>query len=74
MASLNVVSLFTKVTLNETFKLLEAIFDRRTIDLFNIPLTTTYFLHKRVVYEQSDGVTMGSPLSPAIANFFMEDF
>ena len=26
------------------------------------------------VYEQTDGVAMVSPLSPGIANFFMEDF
>jgi hypothetical protein len=25
-------------------------------------------------YEQTDGVAMGSPLSPVVANFFMEDF
>jgi hypothetical protein len=25
-------------------------------------------------YEQMDGVAMGSPLSPVIANFFMEEF
>jgi hypothetical protein len=25
-------------------------------------------------YEQTDGVAMGSPLSPVIANFYMEDF
>jgi hypothetical protein len=25
-------------------------------------------------YEQMDGVAMGSPLSPVIPNFFMEDF
>jgi len=24
--------------------------------------------------EQADGVAMGSPLSPVIANFYMEDF
>ena len=26
------------------------------------------------LYEQTDGVAMGSPLSPVIANFYMEDF
>ncbi|KAG8226743.1 hypothetical protein J437_LFUL004394 [Ladona fulva] len=41
MVSLDVVSLFTKVPLKLTFQLLEAIFDKRTIDLINIALTTT---------------------------------
>ena len=33
-----------------------------------------YFCFDGKFYEQTDGVAMGSPLSPVIANFFMEDF
>jgi hypothetical protein len=29
-------------------------------------------MFKRQFYEQTDGVAMGSPLSPVIADFFME--
>jgi hypothetical protein len=35
--------------------------------------TSTYFCFDGQFYEQTDGVAMGSPLSPVIANFFMED-
>jgi predicted GIY-YIG superfamily endonuclease len=44
------------------------------VDLFKITLTSTYFLFDGQYYEQTDGVAMGSPLSPAVANFFMESF
>ena len=33
--------------------------------------TTGLFLYKDVLYQQIDGVTMGSPLGPSLANFFM---
>ncbi|MGR8650110.1 hypothetical protein ACNGQH_25240, partial [Escherichia coli] len=36
--------------------------------------TTTYFVWNNNFYEQIDGVAMGSPLSPVVANFFMEHF
>ncbi|KAG8236414.1 hypothetical protein J437_LFUL012835 [Ladona fulva] len=54
MVILDVVSLFTKVPLKETFQQLEAIFDKRTIDLFNIALTTTYFLYEGVELLQQE--------------------
>ena len=37
-------------------------------------LTSTYFCVDGQFYEQTDGVAKGSPLSPVIANFYMEDF
>jgi hypothetical protein len=37
-------------------------------------VTSTYFCIDGQFYEQTDGVVMGSTLSPVIANFFMEDF
>jgi len=42
--------------------------------LFKLVLTSTYFCVNSQYLEQTDGVAMGSPLSPVIANFFMEDF
>jgi hypothetical protein len=44
------------------------------LQLFKHTLTTTYFLYNGEFYEQTDGVAMGSPLSPVIANFYMEYF
>jgi hypothetical protein len=37
-------------------------------------LTSTYFYFDRQFYKQTDGITIGSPLSPVIANFYMEGF
>ncbi|XP_071441632.1 uncharacterized protein [Hetaerina americana] len=74
MISLDVVSLFTRVPLQETLSLLEKKFDADTVKLFHHALTSTYFTFDNSYYEQKDGVAMGSPLSPAIANFFMEEF
>jgi hypothetical protein len=42
--------------------------------LFQHKLTSTYFCFDGQYYEQTDGVAMGSPLSPVTANFYMEDF
>ncbi|XP_046382334.1 uncharacterized protein LOC124153280 [Ischnura elegans] len=74
MVSFDVVSLFTKVPLKETLQLLSARFNAKIVNLFQHVLTSTYFQFRGEFYEQTDGVAMGSPLSPAIANFFMEDF
>ncbi|XP_046406220.1 uncharacterized protein LOC124171127 [Ischnura elegans] len=74
MISLDVVSLFTRVPLHEALSHLEKKFDANTVKLFHHALTSTYFTFDNCYYEQKDGVAMGSPLSPAIANFFMEDF
>jgi hypothetical protein len=37
-------------------------------------VTSTYFCFDGQYYKQSDGVEMGSPLSPVITSFVMEDF
>ena len=74
MVSLDVVSLLTRVPLVDTLSLLEKKFDAKTVKLFNHVLTSSYFSFEEIFYEQRDGVAMGSPLSPAIADFFMENF
>lgn len=43
-------------------------------DLLELTLDTTYFQHQGQVYQQVYGAAMGSPLSPVIANIFMEEF
>jgi hypothetical protein len=48
--------------------------DEDILRLFRHVLTTSYFSLKGQFYEQIDGVAMGSPLSPFIAKFYMEDF
>ena len=37
-------------------------------------VTNTYFLFQGKYYEQVQGAAMGSPISPLIANIFMEEF
>ena len=60
--------------LTETIDLLRPHFNNKEIDLFIHCLTSSYFLWNNTFYEQTDGVAMGSPLSPMVANFFMEHF
>ena len=42
--------------------------------LLEFCLTHTYFLFQGKYYEQVQGAAMGSPISPLIANIFMEEF
>ena len=74
MVSFDVVSLFTKVPVADSLSLLSQHFEDSILALFRHVLTSTYFCYDGQFYEQTDGVAMGSPLSPVIANFFMEDF
>jgi hypothetical protein len=74
MVSFDVVSLFTKVPIEDSLQLLSIHFENNILALFKHVLTSTYFSFDGQFYEQTDGVAMGSPLSPVRANFFMEDF
>ena len=42
--------------------------------LLEFCLTNTYFFFQGKYYEQVQGAAMGSPISPLIANIFMEEF
>ena len=44
------------------------------ITLLESCFKNTYFLFQGKYFEQVDGVAMGSPFSPLIANLFMEEF
>jgi len=69
-----VVSLFTRVPVVDSIELLSHHFEDDVLTLLKHILTSTYFCFGGQFYEQTDGVALGSPLSPLIANFFMEDF
>ncbi|XP_054709735.1 uncharacterized protein LOC129219380 [Uloborus diversus] len=74
LISFDVVSLFTKDPVEDALQLITPIFPPDIAALFKHVLTTTYFQWNTKFYEQRDGVAMGNPLSPVIANFYMEFF
>ena len=40
--------------------------------LLKIYLRTTYFVYRNQFFEQAEGAAVGSPVSPVVANLFME--
>jgi hypothetical protein len=48
--------------------------DEQMVVLVRHVLSITYFLYNDSFYDQKDGVAMGSPLAPVMANFCMEHF
>ena len=85
LVSFDVKSLFTQVPVDEALKVVEerlandqTIGDRtslpvsKLVELTNLCLRSTYFQPGDNFYEQTDGAAMGSPLSPVIANLYLE--
>jgi hypothetical protein len=72
--SFDVVFLFTMMPIEEALRLLSRNFDEAILRLFRHVLTFSFFSFNGQFYEQTDGVAMGSPPSPVIANYFMEYF
>ena len=81
MISYNVCSLFTSIPLKETIDIaVNLIFDRwpdlkiarqELKKLFELATSGTHFLFEGNYYDQVDGVAMGCPLHPMLANLFM---
>ncbi|MCY6488407.1 reverse transcriptase domain-containing protein, partial [Actinobacillus pleuropneumoniae] len=59
---------------NEAMEVINRLTDPNTARLVEICLTSTFFSFEGELFEQTCGVAMGSPLSPVVANLFMEDF
>jgi hypothetical protein len=70
MISFNTVSLFTRVPIKETMDLLGRHFEEDVLGLFRHVLTTSNFTFNGQFYGQTDGMAMGSLLSPVRANFY----
>ena len=87
MVSFDVVSLFTRVPLDDSIEIIfqrlvedetletrSTILANETCSLIELCLRCTYFQFQDTFYEQLEGTAMGSPLSPIVANIFMESF
>ena len=87
LVSFDVTSLFTKVPIAEALEVIgrrleeQEAADRRTTlsvesvkRLLHLCLTSTYFMWNGRFYEQMEGAAMGNPLSPVVANIYMEHF
>ncbi|CAH8465403.1 unnamed protein product, partial [Dicrocoelium dendriticum] len=87
MVSFDVTSLFTNVpkeealgiarrclnedvTLNDRTKLTV----NQIIEGMTVCLNMSYFVFQSKLYSQEQGLAMGSPISPVLANLYMEDF
>ena len=81
MVSFDVESLFTNIPLEECIDLAVNCISEGNPDLklskpelrslFTVATAQTHFLFNGSFYDQIDGVAMGSPLAPVLANLFM---
>ena len=87
MVSYDVTALFTSTPIKQAITIIggrlakDATLGKRTnlnisqiCKLLEYCLTTTYFMAQGLFYQQVEGAAMGSPVSPIVANLFMEDF
>ena len=87
MVSFDVVSLFTNVPIQESIQIIQLLLQRdeelenrtelsveRVSNLLELCLSSRYFCYRGFFYTQKEGAAMGSPVSPIIANLYMEFF
>ena len=63
-----------RIPLDEAIQFIKDATDPHTAKLAEICLRSTFFSFQGEFYEQTTFVAMGSPLSPIVANLFMEKF
>ena len=82
MVSFDVTSLYTNIPLTETINLIvDRLYSEKSVSVPPFPkavfkrlleiATGGMFLYRDKLYRQVDGVAMGSPLGPSLANFFL---
>ena len=79
MVSFDVQSLFTSLPIEDCIEIVKRKLNdnempKQYAELLEHCLTSGYLLWNDEFYQQIDGVAMGSPVSPVIADIFMEDF
>ena len=87
MVSYDVTALFTSVPIPPVLKIIEekltkdkdlqqrtSMTIKHIIKLLEFCLRSTFFVFQGHHYEQVEGAAMGSPLSPIVANIYMEHF
>ena len=85
LSSYDVSALFTSVPIDPALKVIKDLLDKDTtlkertvmevgdiITLLEFCLKNTYFSFQGQFYEQVEGAAMGSPVSPIVANLYME--
>ena len=82
MVSFDITSLYTNIPVAETINIIcdkiftnDNLFHNFTRDDFtkilNVILSDTYFLFNNELYKQLDGIPMGNPAAPTLANIFL---
>ena len=87
LVSFDVSALFTSIPVDEALRIIQALLENdetlsdrtdmspaQVTSLLTLCLKTTYFIYKGEFYIQKEGAAMGSPVSPIVANLYMEDF
>ena len=86
MVSFDVVSLFTaspvdkacerirrKLETDKSLQLRNKLTVNDIISLLHFTLSNSYFTYNNITYKQIPGCAMGSPISPVVANLYMEE-
>ena len=87
ITSYDVTALFTSIPVSSALEIIRSKLEQgadlpnrtimtadNTIELLRFCLNNIYFLFQDVVYEQTKGAAMGSPISPIVANIYMKAF
>ena len=85
MVSFDIKSLFTNVPVDETLSVIHQLLseddllnvrttlsDDQVTHLLELCLKNNYFVYQVQYYKQKDGAAMGSPVSPVVANIYMQ--